>query len=59
LRISAKTGTWRLRSMHLGAFMTAKDAFIKAPYPAWSCIGTTELITEGALVEVRVICQRK
>jgi hypothetical protein len=28
-----------------------------APYPAWSCIGTTELITVGTLVEIRVICR--
>lgn len=44
---------------HLEAFTKVKDAFIHAPYPAWSCIGTTELITEGTLVEIRVICQRR
>lgn len=44
--------------MHLKAFMQAKDEFIRPPYPAWSCIGTTELITEGTLVEIRVICRR-
>lgn len=43
---------------HLDAFVKVKDAFIAAPYPAWSCIGTTELITEGTLVEIRIICQR-
>jgi len=43
---------------HLDAFINVKDEFIVAPYPAWSCIGTTELITEGTLVEIRVICQR-
>jgi len=43
---------------NLGAFIKVKDEFIKPPYPAWSCIGTTELITEGTLVEVRVICRR-
>lgn len=43
---------------HLAAFIKAKDAFIKPPYPAWSCIGTTELITEGTLVEIRVICRK-
>lgn len=41
---------------HLDAFVAAKDAHIGAPYPAWSAIGTTELITEGTLVEIRVIC---
>lgn len=44
--------------MHLDEFIKVKDEFIAAPYPAWSCIGTTELITEGTLVEIRVICQR-
>jgi enamine deaminase RidA (YjgF/YER057c/UK114 family) len=44
---------------HLSVFMEVNDEFIKPPYPAWSCIGTTELITEGTLVEIRVICRRK
>lgn len=43
---------------NLDAFTKVKDEFVEAPYPAWSCIGTTELITEGTLVEIRVICQR-
>lgn len=43
---------------HLEVFIKVKDEFVAAPYPAWSCIGTTELITEGTLVEIRVICQR-
>ncbi len=43
---------------HLDAFVKVKDEFITPPYPAWSCIGTTELITEGTLVEIRIICQR-
>lgn len=40
---------------HLDAFVAAKDRHIVAPYPAWSAIGVAELITEGALVELRVI----
>jgi len=43
---------------HLDAFMAVKDDFIEPPYPAWSSIGPTELITEGTLVEIRVICRR-
>lgn len=43
---------------NLDSFITVKDEFVRPPYPAWSCIGTTELITEGTLVEIRVICQR-
>ncbi|MBK1866461.1 RidA family protein [Taklimakanibacter albus] len=44
---------------HLAAFITAKDEVITAPYPAWSAIGVSELITEGTLVEIRVIARRQ
>ncbi len=44
---------------HLAVFTKVKDEFVKPPYPAWSSIGTTELITEGVLAEIRVICQRR
>ena len=44
---------------HLGAFMKVKDAFVFAPYPAWTAIGITELMTEGALIEIRVIARRR
>lgn len=44
---------------HLDVFTRVKDEIIRPPYPAWSCIGTTELITAGALVELRVICRRR
>jgi len=40
---------------HLPTFRRVKDEFMLPPYPAWSCIGTTELITPGTLVELRVI----
>ena len=43
---------------HLAAFIKVKDAFVAPPYPAWSAIGVTELITEGTLVEIRVIARR-
>ncbi len=43
---------------HLQAFIRAKDAHVKAPYPAWTAIGVTELITEGTLAEIRVIARR-
>lgn len=44
---------------HLGLFIKVKDAHIKPPYPAWTAIGVTELITEGALVEIRMIARRR
>ncbi len=40
---------------HLNVFMAAKDRHLVAPYPAWSAVGVAQLITEGALVEIRVI----
>jgi enamine deaminase RidA (YjgF/YER057c/UK114 family) len=43
---------------HLTAFIRAKDEYIFPPYPAWTAIGVTELITEGTLVEMRVIARR-
>jgi len=43
---------------HRAAFLGAKDEFIRPPHPAWSCIGRTDLITEGTLVALRVICRR-
>ncbi len=39
---------------HLGAFMQAKDRYLKEPYPAWTAIGITELAFPGSLVEIRV-----
>lgn len=43
---------------HLSIFMKIKDEFIRAPYPAWTAIGVTELITPGTLLEIRVVAQR-
>jgi enamine deaminase RidA (YjgF/YER057c/UK114 family) len=43
---------------HLSAFMKVKDEFISEPYPAWTAIGVSELISEGALVEIRAIARR-
>lgn len=43
---------------HLDAFIKVKDEFVSEPYPAWTAIGVTELITEGTLVEIRVIAKR-
>jgi enamine deaminase RidA (YjgF/YER057c/UK114 family) len=40
---------------HLDAFVAAKNRHIAAPYPAWSAIGVSQLITEGALVEIRAV----
>ena len=43
---------------HLASFTKVKDEFISFPYPAWTAIGVTELITEGTIIEIRVIARR-
>jgi len=44
---------------HLNAFIKVKDEYIVEPYPAWTAVGIHELITEGTLVEMRVIAKRR
>jgi enamine deaminase RidA (YjgF/YER057c/UK114 family) len=43
---------------NLSHFTTVKDEYISSPYPAWTAIGVTELITEGTIIEIRVIARR-
>jgi enamine deaminase RidA (YjgF/YER057c/UK114 family) len=43
---------------YLKTFQQVKDEFITTPYPAWTAIGVSELITQGTLVEIRVIAKR-
>jgi enamine deaminase RidA (YjgF/YER057c/UK114 family) len=43
---------------HLDTFIKVKDEFISEPYPAWTAIGVTELITVGTLIEVRAVAKR-
>ncbi|MGD9601417.1 MAG: RidA family protein [Gammaproteobacteria bacterium] len=42
---------------HLATFMQVKDRYVKAPYPAWTAIGITELAFPGSLVEIKVIAR--
>lgn len=44
---------------HLETFTKVKDEFVVSPYPAWTAIGVTELITNGTLLEIRVIAKRR
>lgn len=44
---------------HLASFIKVKDELIHPPYPAWTAIGVTELVTPGTLVEIRVIARRE
>jgi enamine deaminase RidA (YjgF/YER057c/UK114 family) len=43
---------------HLKAFVTVKDEYVKEPYPTWTAVGVTELITPGTLLEIRVVAKR-
>jgi enamine deaminase RidA (YjgF/YER057c/UK114 family) len=43
---------------HLSTFIRVKDEFIRMPYPTWTAVGITELITEGTLLEIRIIANR-
>jgi len=43
---------------HISAFARIKDEYIFAPYTAWTAIGVSELITEGTILEIRVIARR-
>lgn len=42
---------------HIGEFIRVKDRYVKAPYPAWTAVGTTELAIPGALVEIQIIAR--
>ena len=48
----------RLRE-HLDKFVKVKDEFVSHPFPAWTAVGVSELITEDTLVEIRVIAKRR
>ena len=54
-----------ITSYHIGlkknlrTFMKVKDEFIKAPYPAWTAIGISELAVEGAIIEISVIATKE
>ena len=41
---------------HVEAFASVKDEFLKEPYPAWTAVGTTALITDG-LVEIQIVAK--
>jgi enamine deaminase RidA (YjgF/YER057c/UK114 family) len=42
---------------HLAAFIRVKDEYIKEPYPTWTAVGVSELITPGALLELRIVAK--
>jgi enamine deaminase RidA (YjgF/YER057c/UK114 family) len=48
------TGT---RDQHWDAFYEVAADFIKAPYPAWTAVGTTGLLPPRGLVEVQMVAR--
>jgi enamine deaminase RidA (YjgF/YER057c/UK114 family) len=40
---------------HLATFMSVRDEFLSAPWPAWSAIGVSELAVAGGRCEIRVV----
>lgn len=39
---------------HLQTFLGVRDEFLRAPWPAWTAIGVSELAVPGARVEIKV-----
>ena len=44
--------------LHLKEFVKVKDEYIHAPYPTWTAVGVTDLISAGTLLEIRMIAKR-
>ena len=40
---------------HMDCFVRVKDRYIKAPYPAWTAVGVSELAVPGGLMEIRAV----
>jgi len=47
------------RPTQFAAFSAVKDEFMKAPYPAWTAVGTTALIPDTGIVEIQAIVHLK
>ena len=47
------------RDAHFRAFSAAKDEFMKPPYSAWTAVGTTGLLAEDGLVEIKVTAYKR
>jgi enamine deaminase RidA (YjgF/YER057c/UK114 family) len=45
------------RDQQFQAFEEVIDEFMKPPYPAWTAVGTTGLLSDGGIVEVQLIAR--
>ena len=43
---------------HIDAFRRVRNEFIAEPFPAWTAIEVTGLITDRTIVEIRVVAER-
>lgn len=43
------------RDQQFAAFSAVKDEVMSAPYPAWTAVGTTGLLSDDGVVEIQVI----
>ncbi|MEB3021093.1 RidA family protein [[Mycobacterium] crassicus] len=41
-------------SEQIDRFVAVKNAFVSAPYPAWTAVGISELAIPGAAVEIQI-----
>ena len=44
---------------HLDLLLEVKDRYVKAPYPAWTGVGVTDLANPDALIEIDVIAEAR
>lgn len=45
------------KAAQIEAFLQVKDEFFKAPYPAWTSVGVSELLSAAGVVEVELVAQ--
>jgi enamine deaminase RidA (YjgF/YER057c/UK114 family) len=45
------------RSEHFDLFEEVAGAYLKPPYPAWTAVGTTGLLSDGGIVEIQLIAR--
>ena len=45
------------RDQQFDAFEEVIGEFMKSPYPAWTAVGTTGLLSDGGIVEVQLIAR--
>lgn len=43
---------------HIDLFRTIRDEFVVEPFPAWTAIGVSGLITEEAIIEIRIVAHQ-